>query len=195
MNESLIDTIAPKSDQLNADDLLTGPITVRVEAVKRNTSGQPIEIAIAGHRPYRPCKTMRRVLIAVWGKKGADWVGKSMTLYNDTSVKYCGEITGGIRISHLSHIENDITLLLTTTRSKRASYTVRRLDVKSVEYPQADFEKNLDAWVLSIKNGKITRTALVKRISAKGALSTAQHETLERAVTAKGKESQDNENK
>jgi hypothetical protein len=62
---SLQDTIVPKSDQLNADDLITGPITVTVEAVKRSPSPeQPIDIYITGHRPFRPCKSMRRVLIS-----------------------------------------------------------------------------------------------------------------------------------
>lgn len=129
MSESLRHTIEPKSDQINSDDLISGPITVTVEAVKQGPNAdQPVDIHITGgHRPYRPCKSMRRVLIAIWGDRGADWVGKSMTLYLDPTVKFGGVAVGGIRISHMSGLENDRTLMLTTTRAKRAGYTVHPL--------------------------------------------------------------------
>ncbi len=130
---SLQDTIVPKSDQLNADDLITGPITVTVESVKRSPSPeQPIDIYITGQRPFRPCKSMRRVLISVWGDKGSEWVGKSMTLYRDKTVKYGGVEVGGIRISHVSGIDEEIKLALTTTRAKRALYKV--LPLKTMDY-------------------------------------------------------------
>lgn len=182
MTDSLRDTIEPKSDQINADDLLAGPMTVRVEAVKRGTPDQPVEIAIAGHRPYRPCKSMRRVLIAAWGDQGKDWIGKSMTLYADPTVKFGGVAVGGIRISHLSDIDSDITLMLTTTRSRRAGYTVKRLDVEPVDYPDDAFAANLDAWVDAINSGKFTIPKLLQKISAKGVLTTEQREILESKV-------------
>lgn len=126
--DSLADTIVPKSDQLNADDLLTGPITVKVESVKRGDKEQPVVIGIDGGRqPYKPCKSMRRVLIAAWGDKGSDWVGKSMTLYCDPGVVFGGVKVGGIRISHLSHIDSDRVFMLTATRGKKAEFTVKRL--------------------------------------------------------------------
>jgi len=132
MNEdNLSDTIAPKSDQLNADDLLTGPITVTIERVTRNESKeQPISLHIGnGRQPYKPCKSMRRVLIAALGEKGSAWVGKSLTLYADTTVVFGGAKVGGIRISHVSGINEPLRLLLTATRSKRAEYVVNPLVV------------------------------------------------------------------
>lgn len=128
--ESLKDTIVPKSDQLNADDLITGPITVQVKAVTRGTQDQPVSIAISGgYQPYKPCKSMRRVLIALWGDNGLAWVGRWMTLYCDQSVRFGGVQVGGIRISHVSDIKSPIVLMLTTTRSKRAEYHVQPLAV------------------------------------------------------------------
>lgn len=126
---SLKDTIVPKSDQLNADDLLTGPITVQITSVTRGSSAeQPVSIGITdGYQPYKPCKSMRRVMIACWGDNGQAWVGKWMTLFCEPSVKFGGVQVGGIRISHLSGIENDRSLMLTTTRSKRSEYLVRAL--------------------------------------------------------------------
>lgn len=134
--ESLRDTIEPKSDQLNADDLIAGPITVRITDVKRSAApDQPIDVHIDGHRPFRPCKSMRRVLIAIWGDDGKSWVGRSMTLYCDPAVKFGGVAVGGIRISHMTDIDKPVDLMLTTTRSKRSVYTVKPLIVEAAAKP------------------------------------------------------------
>lgn len=125
----LRDTIVPKSDQFNADDLLAGPITVAVVGVKRgDTAEQPISIEIDGGRhPYKPCKSMRRVMIAAWGDDGRKWVGQRMTLYCDPDVKFGGVKVGGIRISHMTGINGRLTVMLTTTRSKRSEFSVQEL--------------------------------------------------------------------
>ena len=184
MNDSLKSTIEPKSDQLNYDDLLTGPITVTVSAVKRSTNAdQPIDIHIDGHRPYRPCKSMRRVLISAWGDKGAEWTGRSMTLYGDPSVKFGGVSVGGIRISHLSDIDSpEISFMLTTARSRRAGYTVKRLDTKSIpaNYPDDDFDKNAPAWVAAVKSGNITVPQIINKVAEKGRLTSEQVQYLQK---------------
>lgn len=126
-------TIIPKSDQLNADQLLGGPMTITVTDVRLGSGDeQPVIIHYEGEngRPYKPCKSMRRVLVFAWGTNGAKWIGRSMTLYNQMDVKFGGQEVGGIRISHLSHIERDIDLSLTTTRGKKAKNTIRRLVVE-----------------------------------------------------------------
>lgn len=148
---SLLDTIIPKSDQLNADDLMIAPITVTIEAVNRTGSKeQPIEIFIAGHRPFRPCISMRRVLIAIWGDKGSEWIGKSMTLYRDPTAKWQGVEVGGVRISHVSGIEDERTIVLTTARGKRSPYKV--LPLKTVDY---------EAHIRAFKDAKKMREWLV----------------------------------
>lgn len=135
--ESLKDTIAPKSDQLNADDLLTGPMTVQITSVSRGNSEQPVVIGISGgYQPFKPCKSMRRVMISIWGDNGAEWIGQSMTLFCDPDVKFGGVKVGGIRISHMSGIQNPVSMMLTTTRSKRAEYTVRPIEDGYAEYQE-----------------------------------------------------------
>lgn len=194
MSESLADTIEPKSDQMNADDLLVGPLTVRIEAVKRGkTADHPIEIDIAGHRPFKPCKSMRRVLILAWGDQGADWVGKSMTLYNDPSVKYGGVAVGGIRISHLTDIERPLELSMTICRGRRIPYVVQPLKVSPADYPQSDFDKNLSNWAHAVVNGKIDIPGILQRTAKKGAMTTAQREKLE-SVIADLTDAKENEN-
>jgi hypothetical protein len=128
---NLSDTIIPKSDQLNADDLHAGPITITVLKVSRGESAdQPVSIHYEGGegRPYKPCKTMRKVLIHAWGNDGHQWAGKSMTLFCDPDVQFGGVKIGGIRISHLSDIDGDFSLPVNTTRGKKARYPVKRLN-------------------------------------------------------------------
>jgi hypothetical protein len=122
-------TVIPKSDQLNADDLIAGPRTIKITSVSAsNTPDQPVSIGFDGDggRPWKPCKSMRRVLIALWGARGSGYVGKRVTLYRDESVKFGGIEVGGIRISH-ADIDSDMTIALTTTRGKRAPSVVRKL--------------------------------------------------------------------
>lgn len=127
----LRDTIVPKSDQLNADQLLGGPMTIRVTAVRRGSEDQPIIIGYENDagRPYKPCKSMRKVLIFAWGEDGSQWVGRMMTLYNKQDVKWGGVEVGGIRISHLSHVTADIKLSLAATRGKKEPIIIKKIDV------------------------------------------------------------------
>lgn len=134
--EDLRPTIVPKSDQLNAEQLLGGPMTVTVTEVTLGSGDeQPVIVHYVGEegRPFKPCKTMRKLLIHAWGKDGRQWAGRSMTLYNDPAVKFGGEDVGGIRISHMTDIDKDIRVSLTSTRGKKAKYEVRRLVAELAE--------------------------------------------------------------
>jgi len=126
---NLRDTIIPKGDQLNSEQLLNGPMTITVTGVARGSDDQPIIIHYKGEngRPYKPCKTMRKVLIFAWGEDGNQWVGRSMTLFNDLSVKWAGVAVGGIRISHMTHIDREISLQLTATRGKKEPFIIKML--------------------------------------------------------------------
>lgn len=124
-------SIVPKSDQLNAEDLLSGPITVTVRDVQQGSADQPIAILIdGGKQPYKPCKTMRKVLVYCWTDQASNWIGKRMTLYADPNVKWAGVAVGGIRISHLSGIDAPISLMLSETRGKRKAYTIQTIAEK-----------------------------------------------------------------
>jgi hypothetical protein len=129
--KDLRSTIVPRSDQTNADDLVTGPKTIRVTDVTIGSSAeQPVSVHYEGGdgRPFKPCKTMRRVLICGWGPDGNDWIGRSMTLYHDAKVRFGGDEVGGIRISHMTDIDRDIEVRLTATRGKKALHVIKRLD-------------------------------------------------------------------
>ena len=181
-------TIAPKSDQLNADDLIAGPITVRIVSVTHGNSESPIRVNIEGRMPYYPCKSMRRVLVAAWGEDGAPYAGRYMTLYRDPEVKYGGIKVGGIRISHLSDIGADMYMALTVTRGKRAEYTVQRLNIQAPAakapkpkpapavdgYPADQFEADLPRMHAAIASGRSTFAQVVAHAEKTGPLSDEQ---------------------
>jgi len=174
---ALRDTIVPKSDQLNGDTLLAGPITVQITDVRRGAAEQPIDIHISGgHQCWRPCKSMRRILISAWGENGKAWIGKSVTLYCETSVKFGGVAVGGIRIAALSDIESDLAISLTTTRGKRSPFTVKKLNTSV--YPESKFNDNLSAWLAAIAEGRATADQIISKIEQTGSLTEAQKQSI-----------------
>ena len=103
------DTLAPKSDQLDAVDLLGSPQTFTVTKVSKGNAEQPVNVHLAEFpRVWRPGKSMRRVLAHCWGTDAAQWTGRRVTLYCDESVTFGNDVVGGTRISHLSHIEKTV---------------------------------------------------------------------------------------
>lgn len=139
---SLAQTIIPKSDQLNADDLIGRSMTIEITDVKGVAGEQPIAIHFKGDngKPYKPCKSMRRVFVFVWGDNGKEYIGRKLTLYRDEKVKFGGIEVGGIRISHMSHIAEPIKLALTETRASRKPYVVHPLQEAGSLPNEADIE-------------------------------------------------------
>jgi hypothetical protein len=70
---------------------------------------------------------MRRVLVTVWGPDGNQYVGRSLTLYRDEKVQFGGMAVGGIRISHMSNIDREMTMALTASRASKRPFTVKPL--------------------------------------------------------------------
>jgi hypothetical protein len=126
----LTESIAPKSDQLNAEDLLSGPRTFTIREVRAGGSlEQPVDVELVEFpgRPFRPSKTVRRLLVAGWGSESNAYAGRRLTLYRDPSIKFGRDEVGGIRVSHMSHLTKPLKLALTVTRGKRAPYVVEPL--------------------------------------------------------------------
>jgi len=152
-------TIIPKSDQLNADDLVGGSKTITVRKVSQGADDtQPVNIYYFGddNKPYKPCKSMRRLLVQLWGVDGSQFVGRSLTLYRDDSVMFAGVEVGGIRISHVTDIQQATKVLITTAKSKRRPVTVEPLMLN--RKPITDFTAALDA----VSKGTATAVKIVE---------------------------------
>lgn len=119
-------TIIVKSDQLNGDDLISGPITIKIIAVEAGSSEQPVAISYEGDngKPYKPNKSMRKVLVRGWGLDGQAYIGRFLTLYRHDAVKFGGQEVGGIRISHMSHIESGFSMSLNETKRSKKTHSV-----------------------------------------------------------------------
>jgi len=138
MND-MTSVIVAKSDQINADDLLGRDMTITIEdVIIKGGQEQPVSIVFAGSdKVFRPCKSMSRVLVNVWGPDAKQYIGRSMTLYRDPSVKWGGMEVGGIRISHMSDIDSNVTMALTMTKANRKPFTVKPLKVERKPEPTA----------------------------------------------------------
>ena len=182
-------TIVPKSDQLNAEQLLSGSMTIAVTDVRIGSGDdQPVSIHYANDngRPYKPCKTMRKVLVLAWGPDGREWAGKSMELYNDETVRFGGAAVGGIRIKALSHLAKRIEVSLTATKGKKAMHSIEPLSVVTL------FEV-LEA-IKSAKNkaGMDRAKALASQLTVPADIDEAKAAYAQRVAQLKGQGQQQN---
>lgn len=162
--------VAARSDQLNSDDLLDGPRTIKITRVSgTGSTDQPVAVHYEGGegRPFKPCKTVRRLMIAAWGKEAANYVGRSMTLYRDPKVSFGGMEVGGIRVSHMSHLDEQKTLALLVTKGRKAPFTIKPL----VTEPQGQSGPDAaEKWT----NAYIGKLQAAENLDAIAALENAQ---------------------
>lgn len=122
--DTILRSIEPKSDQLNADDLIAGPIDVTIVEVCKGNAEQPIVVKIEGQRPWKPCKSMRRLLVKLFSDTPSKWIGQRLRLFCDPDVAWAGVKVGGIRVSHATGITSRTAVMLTSSRGKRTEYII-----------------------------------------------------------------------
>jgi len=128
MDLDMTESLAPKSDQLDAIDLVAGPRTFTIENVSKHNNEQPFNFHLAGFpRVWRPGKSMRRVIAAAWGTKAAAYIGQSVTLFCDPSVQFGNEAVGGTRISHMTGLDKPLKVPLLVKKGRSAVFTVQPL--------------------------------------------------------------------
>lgn len=127
----MTNTILAKSDQLNADDLIGREITIEITGVTVKSGEQPVSVHYKGdnNKPWKPCKSMCRVLVAGWGADSSLYAGRSLTLHRDDSVTWGGMAVGGIRISQMSHIDKPLTIALTAKKGSKKIAVIQPLVV------------------------------------------------------------------
>jgi len=198
MENNMKATIEPKSEQLNADSLLAGPRTITIREVQiAPGTEQPVAVFFDGDdgRPYLPCKSMRRVMVAIWGPDAGQYSGRSLTLYRDPAVTWGGMEVGGIRISHMSHLDRRTVVVLTATKKARKPFTVDPLVIAVPTEPvsTAPRKPSVTEWIAALKAdlGAAQTTEAVEGIAAResvqkalGALNAERVAEINAAISA-----------
>ena len=132
----LSQSIEARSDQINADDLVSGPATYTIREVVQGKAEAPFDfLLVETDRAYRPSKTMRRVIVNAWGPEASQYAGRRLTVYREPSIMFGGQRVGGIRVSHMSHIDKPTEVMVQTTRGKRETFKVLPLPDAPTQQP------------------------------------------------------------
>jgi len=177
--DDITPTLAAKSDQLNAADLMGGPMTFKVMDVKVGNGDQPVTIKTGnGSQPYKPCKSMRRLLAQIWGPSSQDWIGHSMTVFCDSHVIWAGQAVGGIRVSHVTGLDRSCEIPLRASKTKVVTYTVQPLIIELPAYSNDSIADKSTEWIALFEKGTTTPQKLINSIKTKYTINSEQEKAI-----------------
>lgn len=160
---------APRSDQWNADDFVgTTAKTFTIADVTEGTAEgarHDIHLAEGGGRVWRPPVTMLRLMCEAWGDDSDNWIGKRVTLYKDSKVRFGKDTPGGIRVSHMSHLPRNerMSVSTTATRGKRTIITVDPIPDAPPPTPKAPTAASI---IKAFEGMKVTAAQLETRVGS-----------------------------
>lgn len=180
-HEDIMRAMEARSDQLNAVDLIAGPITVKIVAARKGDAKQIVVLDIEGYegKPWKPCKTQIRIMAEVWKEEGDTkmhperWVGQTVTLYRDPDVIYAGDKVSGVRLSHMSGLEKPRTFLVAETRGKPKKKVIQPIVELSPE----------DATYIVDTSSLIAKVSTLKELSNLGAMLKGKSAPIQEALT------------
>lgn len=181
--------IAPRSDVMNAEDLLTGERTFTVARAEVDTTKErAVSIwfeEFPKGRPFKPSLTVSRIFAKLWGEEEAEYVGRKVTLYRDETVKWAGQAVGGIRVRAMSHIgPKAISITLAESEKSRKPWTILPLKEDVPASPVlTETEVKINAlrheWRTATPERQEEITAEVAKLSGKQPADPGQVETPE----------------
>lgn len=188
--EAFASTTLAKSDQINSADLIGAPLVCQITDIRMTGAAeQPIAIHVDAHpQPWKPSKTSRRVLLACWPDTDpSEWIGRWIVLYNDESVMWAGKAEGGIRMSHCSHIDRDVTVSVNATRGKKVPQRVQpyypqadqQAPAEIVYWPDDSFAKKLEGARLRLESGEMTAEQVIAALEKKAPITAGQRARIE----------------
>jgi len=181
MGFDISETILAKSDQLNADDLISADRRIKICGTKQGNNESPVIVNYEGDngRPFKPCKTVRRILAAAWGTDTGNWEGQEALLFCDPTVVYAGKEVGGIRIKALSGIPKKMKVSLSKTRGKKIDHIIEVLEPQQLApLDDGKFSKMIDKFQSAITSGERTAEQIINNLSAGHTLSDQQKEVI-----------------
>lgn len=183
--EDMTASIEAKSDQIDADNLISGPIDVTIKAVTRGPSNeQPIQIVLQ-ETPlfYRPNKTFRRALIGCFGDDAANWIGKRLRLARDANVMFGGVKVGGTIVTHAS-IEAPVVFMLAAKRGKKSQVSIDVIPAPQKPVPMPAKVKEKAAEIQKPARGTISGDPLEGDLTGVGPDRPASEEVKGKVIHA-----------
>lgn len=175
------------SSQLNAMDIVGAEPIIKIKQVDVKQGDQPVSIYYEGDngRPWKPCKSMLRIIAAAWGRDSSAWPGQHVQLFFEPKVRYAGKEVGGIRIKAMTGIaEKGANFVVTINSKQREPYHVALLTPPTSEYPADRFAKALPAMTEKMQSGEMTLQQVIAQCQKTGQLSPEQLAQLEQAAPA-----------
>lgn len=177
-----------KSDQLNSVDILGFEPIIRIREVRVNINApsQKIWIYFDGdnNRPWKASLGMYRIISLAWGFESDNWIGKSIKLFVEPTVKYGGAEVGGIQIREMSDIPTKgITSTLVINNKKRVPFKVGFLKIELPVFDDEKFNKAFPTMQAQMESGEKTLQQVIARCQQLGgALTPEQLKRLEDAA-------------
>ncbi len=120
--------LAPRSDQLNADDLIIGNKVIKITKVLVNLQSEQQKVVVHYEndqgKPWKPSKSMGRVLAEILGGDFATWSGQEIELFKNKEITFGKDKCGGIQIAAMSALTNQTTFMITTKRGVKSKITI-----------------------------------------------------------------------
>lgn len=192
--------IEADSDCLVAADLVGGPLTILVERVTESGKNDKKKIDIFyanSEKPFRPCKSMLRILCELWRTTDATtFIGRGITLYREPDCMWKGEKTPGVRICGLSHIEKAVTVVANERRGKMNTYQIEPIrpwppaapERQAQPTPEERLQRTLDGIArASIPALEAAEQALKQRTES-GEIQPDQAEVIRAAIEGRAAE-------
>jgi len=126
--QMLMQALAPKSDQLNADDLIVANKVIKFTKVLVNLQSEAQKVIVHYEndqgKPWKPSKSMGRVLAEILGADFAAWEGQQIELFKNKEITFGKEKCGGIQIAAMGALKNAVTVMITTKRAVKSKITI-----------------------------------------------------------------------
>jgi hypothetical protein len=129
--------VEAESDRITADDLIAGPRTFTIARIEGTMAEgkrrMVVHLAGSPGKPFMPCKGMVRLLGQIWGPDAAQWVGRGITLFRDPDVRFGADLTGGVRIAAVTHIDSPQNVSVRASQKKIKGYNIKPMAAPAPE--------------------------------------------------------------
>ena len=136
------------SQWLAKEDVSLTGTELTIAGVSQEEIGQDKDRKFALHfkfgaKPLILNKTNTRILAVLFGPNSDNWMGKQIVAYNDPTVGYAGQMTGGVRLRVATPAAPAFVSQLTPAQLKEVAAAYARAQSGTPADPMADLESDV----------------------------------------------------